>query len=588
MNGPSIVRRVLIVAVALALAAQPLVAFAAWQTPGSWAGALTARGSLTAKPVAEPLPVAAGPAAQAFSAPEDAYEAAGDDTWNAAGVRNITSKFMSLELPGVAYVESHTLDKADADGADEDWLKFDFKASDREFPFSLLIEAVGKTPDVDPVIEVFGPGDPVLTPYAELPSFDGELSDVTAPDPNSIAWGMRDSWFAGRGASAAVMFSSGSAPGRYYIRVRPYYQGPGGGGFAGGGAGAYELRLKAGTALRLAGPDRYRTSTAISREMFAKGALKGGACVVANGLDFPDALAGSTLAGAVGGPLLLTGPNSLEGSVEAEIKRLGVSTVYVLGGTPALSRAVFNRIDGIPNVRAVRVAGRDRYATAREIAKKAYQLAGGGPRTAFVASGVNFPDALSASPMAAYNGAPVLLTRPDALSTAAEGAIKDLGITDVIVVGGEPAVSKAVHTRLTKLLNGTSHVRRIGGKNRYQTSASFAKWATTISGAYNGGRVGTPANPNDLWALYPAQSGVASGLKFPDALAGGIAAGLAGCPLVLLDESDAALTAYVGYLDAVGQPQTKTYVYGGEATMSEVVMAVVDILTFPAFWEEIF
>lgn len=494
-----------------------------------------------------------------------------------------------LAVPfGRAYTENHTLDRADDTlGGDEDWFRIDIDTEEFGIGFSLLIEAVSKDASVYPVIEVFK-GMPATVPIATLPQIEGTNPPVTGPDPSNVNWSMWDSWFAGNGASVGMMFAP-TDNGTYYVRVRPYYQGDygqgGAVGYAEGGAGSYQLRLKVGTAQRLSGSDRYRTSVAVSKEMFANGVLAGGACVVANGLGFADALAGSTLAGAVGGPLLLTGPKGLDPGVRSEISRLGVSTVYVLGGTAALPSAVYKQIDAIAGVTAVRIAGADRYATARAISKKAYQLNGGGPAMAIVASGANFPDALSASPLAAHNVAPILLTRPDKLSTQVETTIADLGITDVVIVGGDAAVSKAVKSRLEKVLGGAGHVRRVAGANRYLTSDAFATWATDAKAATWDGTIGTSSNPAALNALWPLQSGVASGLKFPDALSGGTMSGLAGCPLLLIDESDAARQAYVSYLNSVGAPQTKVYAFGGASAVSEGLLGLVEVLTLPGFWE---
>ena len=526
--------------------------------------------------------------ALATTAAEDAYEAAGDDV-PSIGIRDITANIWALWAPGRAYIENHTLDKADPVlGADEDWVSFnvDEGGNSPAVGDSVLIEAVGKDPSVSPVIEVFGPGVPTaLLPFEDLQAFPGIDPPVTMPDPGAETAGMFESWFRRAGASAALM---PEVPGRYYIRVRPYYQGDHGQpepfGFN-GGAGAYELRVKVGTGLRIAGMNRFETAVATSREMFASGSLAGRGCVVANGLGFADALAGSTLAGALRGPLLLTGPKAIPPVLKTEIARLGASTVYVLGGTAAVSPAVFDAIDAIPGVTAVRIAGANRYSTARAVSKQAYALlTEGKTSTAFVVSGVNFPDALSASPVAAYNAAPILLTPPSVLSPDVSATIRELGITDVVIVGGTAAVSTTVQRHLESLLGGGTHVRRIAGANRYTTSALFGIWATEGDSAKKDYMVGTVADPQGLWSLYPGQSGVASGQAFPDALAGGTMSGIAGCPLVLLNDNDVAADAYVTFLNANGGPQSKTYLFGGNAAMSDAVMSFVDMATFPSVW----
>lgn len=53
-----------------------------------------------------------------------------------------------------------------------------------------------------------------------------------------------------------------------------------------------------------------------------------------------DALSSASLSGALDAPILLTYPNNLSNSVLDEINRLGASTVYLLGGTGAISAEI--------------------------------------------------------------------------------------------------------------------------------------------------------------------------------------------------------------------------------------------------------
>ena len=76
-------------------------------------------------------------------------------------------------------------------------------------------------------------------------------------------------------------------------------------------------------------------------------------------------LAGTPFAVAKHGPLLLTATAALDPAVSAEIRRVLApgGTVYLLGGTAALTPAVANAVAalGFP---VVRIAGADRFATA--------------------------------------------------------------------------------------------------------------------------------------------------------------------------------------------------------------------------------
>lgn len=495
-------------------------------------------------------------------------------------------------------VEAHTFDSVDDATAagDEDWFKFTISDADIESTFSYLIEAI-PTDDanvlrVDPVIEIYGPGTPASwTAPADLaPS--AENTATTETDPLAIAASDDSPWAEGRAASIGF-WPEDAQPGVYYVRVRPFYQHAEGPepGFR-SGAGSYSLRFKIGLMTRAAGADRYATAASLSAERFRRSEAT--AAVVASGASFADALAGSTLAGALGGPMLLTAQAALSPAAENEIVRLGVTDVYLLGGPGAVSAAVETRLGQLVGADGVhRVAGGTRIETAIEVAKAA-QSQGSAVTTAFICNGWDFPDALSASPMATYNAAPILLSLPGELPWQTEAAIRDLGITDVIIVGGTGAVSSAVQTRLVSLLGGdASRVRRIAGANRYETSSEFAIWAT--EGGSGDGVVGTEGSPFALKALQYSRIGIASGQNYPDALAGGVFCGLAGAPVLLTPSTQ--WSSWIFDYDTAELPNPprtyygasqlailRSYVFGGTGALSDWVHLSGDLLTGPGIY----
>lgn len=471
----------------------------------------------------------------AYAVASDSFE--GDDTQ--ATARDV-SAILGLagdtgwygEPMGAQSRTFHFIDEAGV-ASDEDWVRFSVSVTDIDSGYSYVFEAIPASAAVSPVIEVYGPDSATPAPPGSLPPGASDPA-VTGIDPNaiqpetgSIAYNERWS----DGASASVSFLPRRA-GAYFVRIRPYYQHAAGDdpGFR-GGVGAYTLRTKTGQLSRLAGVDRIATAIAVSRERFPVRGPGSRACVVATGFAFPDALAGSTLAGAIRGPLLLTFTDRLPAGVAAEIRRLGVNTVYVLGGTAAVSSQVRTAIAGL-GVRVVPVGGRNRTETARLIALESAKHAPVA-KVAFVVNANNFPDALVASPMAAHNVAPILLTGATALDPQTEAALKDprLGVTDVVIVGGTAVVSQSVQNHIASVLGGATRVRRIPGSSRYQTARNFAVWATKTQSVPV--RVGTPANPSALESLDFARIGIASGENFPDALAGGVLCGLARSPILL-------------------------------------------------------
>lgn len=562
------------------------------------------------------LPMALPSAAVAAVAP-DAYEAAGDD--EPATARDLT---YSLDYQGSfgwfaepMSQENHTFDWVDDTTAtsDEDWVKFRVTSQDLDGAVSYIVEAVSQDFSVDPVIEMYGPvataGEVVPTTPGLLPARtdDPMLTDF---DPNADLANDEGHYFSM--FSSSLSFIPEEAEGWYYIRVRPYYQIPNetyGEGFK-QGEGRYTLRVKTGQLTRVSGATRVDTAVAISRERFGSVGPVSNAVVIANSYGFADALAGSTLAGVLDCPVLLTPRDTLAPSVASEIQRLRLpgsnpasQTVYLLGGSSALYPAVEAQVAAL-GATTVRVQGQTRTETARRITEQASQIASDTPSTpfssvAFLASSRNFPDALAASPMATYNHAPVLMTPGDALDPHAAAALQDeaLGITDVVIVGGTGVISPYVHAQVAGILGGTDHVHRISGASRYQTARNFAVWATGVETGTD--RVGTTANQTALAILDFQQIGIASGRNFPDALAGGVFCGLAGSPLLLTSStvtspyllSDEWTTTTGNFLVPVGQDYwfantaaiMRSYVFGGTGAVSADVMTLLDLWSGPAF-----
>src|SRR4051812_32245273 len=150
---------------------------------------------------------------------------------------------------------------------------------------------------------------------------------------------------------------------------------------------------------RVAGTNRFDTAAKIAAAAYPGGAT---AVILANGRNFPDALAGSALGGIKNAPLLLTETGSTPAETTAALQSLKPTTVYLLGGTGAISQA---QQDELAKSYAVqRVAGADRYATAGAIADQvgpANVASLNGKRTAFIATGLGFADALAGGPLAA-------------------------------------------------------------------------------------------------------------------------------------------------------------------------------------------
>lgn len=263
---------------------------------------------------------------------------------------------------------------------------------------------------------------------------------------------------------------------------------------------------------RLSGGDRYATAIAIARDAFPAGCAT---AVLATGAGFADALAASGLAGALGGPVLLTPRAGLPAGLVSALGPggLGVRDVVIVGGTAAVSPAVESALRGA-GFGVTRLAGANRYETAAAVARRVVALEGaafGG--SVFVARGDGFADALAAAPLAYAGRGPILLTAPTALPPSTRSAIAAVGATGAVVIGGTAAVSPAVAGQL-----GVP-VTRVAGADRFTTASALA------SHAFGRG-----------WTDF-GYVGFAKGADYPDGLTGGAAAGVRGGVLLLTDTS---------------------------------------------------
>jgi len=201
-----------------------------------------------------------------------------------------------------------------------------------------------------------------------------------------------------------------------------------------------------------------------------------------------------------------------------------------------------------PEPIVTRLSGSDRYGTNAAVATNIF----GSASTAVLVSGENWPDALSAGPLAAELGAPVLIARRDSLPSATRNTLSRLHVTKVVVVGGASAVSDGV----VKTMRGSGlSVTRIWGRDRYATANAVARevWRLNGGGPVPGGT-----------AL------VASGVTHPDALIASTLGARKGWP-VLLTPSATLPGGLTTTLRTIGA--THTVVVGSKASVSSAVLA---------------
>lgn len=287
---------------------------------------------------------------------------------------------------------------------------------------------------------------------------------------------------------------------------------------------------------RIAGSDRYASAARIA-ETYPAGVP---VAYLATGHNYPDALGASALAARQDAPVLLTHPGSLPAATRTQLARLAPQQLVVLGGTQAVSTGVQAAAAAYAGS-TTRVEGSDRYAVSAALART---YAPGAP-VLYVASGADFPDALSIGALAGHQNAPLLITRPDRLPGVVEAEVARLNPGRIVVVGGSMAVHEAVLTALRPHTDGT--VTRITGSDRYQVSAAIAD-----------------EFPSGLGRVY-----VSTGTAFPDALVGAARAGSQGVPVVLSRPTSLPNPARAA-IDALNA--SRGILLGGQNALNSLVM----------------
>ncbi len=271
-------------------------------------------------------------------------------------------------------------------------------------------------------------------------------------------------------------------------------------------AGSFSRGL---TVDRIDGADRFAVGVKIAQAAYPSGGAP--VIFITTGFNYPDALSAAPAAALNDGLLMLTNPTSLPANVKAEIVRQGPAKIVVVGGVNSVSSAVFNALKTLaPEV--VRWAGADRFSASRSIVRNAFVDEGITPTTAYIATGYNFPDALSASGAGGAYGYPVILVPGNAtsLDSATLQLLEDLGVTKVKIAGGPNSVSAGIFNQL-KVLYTTV---RLSGADRFEASKNIAVDA--------------------FGSALPQSAYIATGYNFPDALAGAPLAGMNSAPLIVV------------------------------------------------------
>jgi len=271
---------------------------------------------------------------------------------------------------------------------------------------------------------------------------------------------------------------------------------------------------------------------ATSRVRFGDGEAQRVVLVTAD--RFPDALAGSALAGDRGAVLFTSGAG-LDPRTAAEIARLtaGRGELVVLGGEAAVSAAAAAAAAlaaagggdcAAPLPPSCRIAGQERVETAALVAAVVRAEHPDAPDLAVVARADDVADALTGGAFAAAAGVPLVLTARDVASPPARDFLAAAQVGEVVALGGTAAVADEVLAELA----GGARRGRVAGPERTATSAAIARELWPRLDAGSGTAMLVNVRHPEGWQTALAAAPLAAALRAPQLGVDGPPAGLGG------------------------------------------------------------
>lgn len=281
--------------------------------------------------------------------------------------------------------------------------------------------------------------------------------------------------------------------------------------------------------LRISGNDRYETAIKISQNSWQTSEY----VVLASGEDFPDALCAAPLAKRYNAPILLSPKYNMDSGTLEEIKRLNTKNIYIIGGTGAIPKSTEDMLVSM-GIKCTRLGGKDRYDTSLIIAEKLGDI-----NTVFIASGDDFPDAISVAAISSIKNVPIILSSKSTITPECEKFINSYKIQKKYIIGGTGAIDDSV-------FNKVSNAERVYGDDRYETNVAVIK------------RFYNEYNFNNVYT--------ASGGNFPDALSGSAAAAMTNSPLFLVSKDT---TPFIReYIRSVKTGIQNVIILGGSQALS--------------------
>jgi len=202
-----------------------------------------------------------------------------------------------------------------------------------------------------------------------------------------------------------------------------------------------QLNALAGdSAQRLAGSNRYTTSQAVFSTIWDGATAE--LVFLADGRNFPDALASASSAAYTDGPVVLVngGSSSLPSGLSTLLQSANTTDVVIAGGPAVVSSGIEAAPGGLSGIDAHRYFGANRYATSFEINNHFF----GSTKTVFLAVGTGYADALAGAALAGAQSAPLYIIPGNCIPQDVLNNIDSLADSRIVLLGGTGVLSMAV------------------------------------------------------------------------------------------------------------------------------------------------
>lgn len=290
---------------------------------------------------------------------------------------------------------------------------------------------------------------------------------------------------------------------------------------------------------RWTGSNRQEVAANVAKSFFADA----NTAILVNNVAFADAISATNISQGEA-PILYTQANRLLPETRKILQTIHPKQVYIMGGKASVNASVEASVRSLlKGTKVIRIDGRDRYEVN---AKAAAQNFPSGVTKAVVTTGIVYSDALTATPLAQIQKAPVLLVSPTAVSSYTKAYLRQQPAMKLTILGGNRSVNRTVQKQLESLTQNSA--QRFNGANRYEVAAKVA------SSYFPTAKVGM----------------VASGEVFSDALVAAPLSQKLNAPILLVQKANLgqSIEAYLKSNKAI----SLLHVLGGENTVASSVL----------------